>query len=191
MTFHELGGGLQYNDDQYLVQVARPAMVTDEPVYINNPSPSSPGGHSLSGQFSLDSLPPPTPFSGEPSKPHTDKSGHISSVEYTRRPQDTREGHNVISEFSGGRSSQSSSRSRSSLASTSPSEVLGACGGAPLATSDLVTSSLTSPDPDSVLRLGSALSPAEIRAAEAAERLLEQERKDGEIAKQLQVRIIK
>ena len=128
MTFHELGGGLQYNDDQYLVQVARPAMVTDEPVYMNNPSPSSPGGHSLSGQFSLDSLPPPTPFRGEPSKPHTDQSGHNSSVEYTRRPRDTREAHNVSSEFSGGRSSQSSSRSRSSLASTSPSEVLGACG---------------------------------------------------------------
>ena len=60
-----------------------------------------------------------------------------------------------------------------------------------VATSNLVTSSLTSPDPDSVLGLGSALSPAEIRAAEAAERLLEQERKDREIAKQLQVRIIK
>ena len=190
MTFHELGGGLQYNDDQYLVQVARPAMVTDEPVYMNNPSPSSPGGHSLNGQFSLDSLPPPTPFRGEPSKPHTEQSGHNSSVEYTRRPRDNREAHNVSSEFSGGRSSQSSSRSRSSLASTSPSEVLGACGGAPLSSSDLVTSSLTSPDPDSVLGLGSALSPAEIRAAEAAERLLEQERKDREIAKQLQVRII-
>ena len=173
-TFHDLGGGLQYNDDQYLVQVARPAMVTDEPVYMNNPSPSSPGGHSLNGQFSLDSLPPPTPFRGEPSKPHTEQSGHNSSVEYTRRPRDNREAHNVSSEFSGGRSSQSSSRSRSSLASTSPSEVLGACGGAPLSSSDLVTSSLTSPDPDSVLGLGSALSPAEIRAAEAAERLLEQ-----------------
>ena len=31
ITFHELGGGLQYNDEQYLVQVARPAMVMDEP----------------------------------------------------------------------------------------------------------------------------------------------------------------
>ena len=191
VTFHELGGGLQYNDDQYLVQVARPAMVRDEPVYMNNPSPGSPGGHSLGGQYSLDSLPPPTPFRGEPSKQLTEQAGHNSSAEYSRpRPRDTREAHNVSSEFSGGRSSQSSSRSRSSLASTSPSEVLGACGGAPLASSDLVTS-LTSPDPDSVLGLGSALSPAEIRAAEAAERLLDQERKDREIAKQLQVRKIK
>ena len=190
VTFHELGGGLQYNDDQYLVQMARPAMVTDEPVYMNNPSPGTSGGHSLSGQYSLASLPPPTPFRGEPSKQLTEQSGHNSSAEYTRRPRDTREAHNVSSEFSGGRSSQSSSRSRSSLASTSPSEVLGACGGAPLASSDLVTS-LTSPDPDSVLGLESALSPAEIRAAEAAERLLDQERKDREIAKQLQVRKIK
>ena len=35
--------------------------------------------------------------------------------------------------------------------------------------------------------LCSALSPAELRAAEAAERLLEQERKDLEIARRLQV----
>ena len=186
-TFHDLGGGLQYNDDQYLVQVARPAMVTDEPVYMNNPNTSGASGHSLSGQYDMDSLPPPTPFRGEPSKQYKEHSGHNSSGEYSRRPRDSREAHNISSEFSGGRSSQSSSRSRSSLASTSPSEVLGACGGAPLTSADLMTSSLASPDPDSVLGLGSALSPAEIRAAEAAERLLMQERKDMEIAKQLQV----
>lgn len=182
-TFHELGGGLQYNDDQYLVQVARPAMVTDEPVYMNNPNTSGASGHGLSGH----SVPPPTPFRGEPTKQYKEQSDHNSSSEYSRRPRDFREGHNVSSEFSGGRSSQSSSRSRSSLASTSPSEVLGACGGAPLTSGDPVTSALASPDPDSVLGLGSALSPAEIRAAEAAERLLMQERKDMEIAKQLQV----
>ena len=186
-TFHDLGGGLQYNDEQYLVQVARPAMVTDEPVYMNNPKTSVASGHSLSAHYDMDSLPPPTPFRGESSKQYKEQSDHNSSGEYSRRPRDFREGHNVSSEFSGGRSSQSSSRSRSSLASTSPSEVLGACGGAPLTSADPVTSSLASPDPDSVLGLGSALSPAEIRAAEAAERLLMQERKDMEIAKQLQV----
>ena len=29
-------GGLKYNDEQYLVKVARPAIVTSEPVYANN-----------------------------------------------------------------------------------------------------------------------------------------------------------
>ena len=38
--------------------------------------------------------------------------------------------------------------------------------------------------------LCSALSPAELRAAEAAERLLEQERKDREIARRLQVSLV-
>ena len=36
--------------------------------------------------------------------------------------------------------------------------------------------------------IGAALSPAELKAAEAAERLYDQERKDMQIAKQLQVR---
>ena len=184
LTFHDLGGGLQYNDDQYLVQVARPAMVTDEPVYMNNPNTSASSGHSVSDPYEPNDLLPPTPFRGEPSKQYKDQSGHNSSAEYPRHPRDSREAHNISSEFSGGRSSQSSSRSRSSLASTSPSEVLGACGGTPLTSADLLTST---PDPESVLGLGSALSPAEIRAAEAAERLLEQEKKDMEIAKQLQV----
>ena len=156
LSYHDLGGGLQYNDDQYQVQVARPAMITDEPVYVNNIQNDSFDDHQPSP------LMPPTPFrgGGEPSK-YLDMTGH-----------------NVSSEFSGGRSSQSSSsRSRSSMASTSPSELMGACGGAAAA----VVS------PGDVLGLGSALSPAELRAAEAAERLLEQEKKDMEIARQLQV----
>ena len=159
-------------------------MVTDEPVYMNNPNTSASSGHSVSDPYEPNDLLPPTPFRGEPSKQYKDQSGHNSSAEYPRHPRDSREAHNISSEFSGGRSSQSSSRSRSSLASTSPSEVLGACGGTPLTSADLLTST---PDPESVLGLGSALSPAEIRAAEAAERLLEQEKKDMEIAKQLQV----
>ena len=71
----------------------------------------------------------------------------------------------MSSEWSGGRSCQSGSmtQSQSSVASTTPSEMLGTCGG------------------------GSALTPAELRAAETAERLLEQERRDMEIARQLQV----
>ena len=29
-------GGIKYNDEQYLVKLARPAVVTSEPVYANN-----------------------------------------------------------------------------------------------------------------------------------------------------------
>ena len=35
-SFHDLRGGLKYNDEQYLVKLARPAVVTTEPLYANN-----------------------------------------------------------------------------------------------------------------------------------------------------------
>ena len=66
LSYHDLGGGLQYHEDQYQLQVARPALVTEEPVYINNntnitnitTSSSSPGAgaeplsHNISSEFS-------------------------------------------------------------------------------------------------------------------------------------------
>ena len=88
MSYHDLGGGLQYHEDQYQLKVARPAMVTEEPLYVNN----------------------------------------NNNVHSSLEP-----GHNISSEFSGGRSSRTSrtsSRSDSSMASTTTSEVAGACGGA-------------------------------------------------------------
>ena len=164
MSYHDMGGGIRYDDDKYLVQVARPALVTDEPLYMNNVRDTgTPDSTLLPPTHST--LLPPTPFRGESQRGEPSKFPDI---------------HNVSSEFSGGRSSQSSIRSRSSLASTTPSEVLGAVGGAPPA-------SLTPTDVQ--LGIGAALSPAELRAAEAAERLLEQERRDMEIARQLQVNI--
>ena len=35
LSFHDLQGGLQYNDEQYQVKLARLAVVTDEPLYAN------------------------------------------------------------------------------------------------------------------------------------------------------------
>ncbi len=35
-SFHDLQGGLKYNDEQYLVKTAIPAVVTAEPLYANN-----------------------------------------------------------------------------------------------------------------------------------------------------------
>jgi len=146
---------LQYNDEQYQVQMARPAQITEEPVYANNLNGETfPRGGDFSQTFVQRS------DKGEPSKMYQQR-GETS--------------HNTSSDTSGGRSSRTSSRSRSSVASTSCSD-MGACGGA---------TSLT-PDPNDILGIGAALSPAELRAAEAAERLLEQERKDMEIARQLQ-----
>ena len=182
VSYHELGGGLQYHEEQYQVQVARLAQVTEEPLYMNNV-----------GQEAARASPllPPTPFRGQGDlgQQHGEAASHSSYSDFTRDlhpdPGDLRldprdSGHNISSEFSGGRSSQSSTRSRSSLASTSPSELLGAAGG-------VAAAPRPAPAPGDVLGIGAALSPAEIRAAEAAERMLEQERKDMEIARQLQV----
>ena len=172
VSYHELGGGLQYHEEQYQVQVARLAQVTEEPLYMNNV-----------GQEAARASPllPPTPFRGQGDlgQQHGEAASHSSYSDFTRdlHPDS---GHNISSEFSGGRSSQSSTRSRSSLASTSPSELLGAAGG-------VAAAPRPAPAPGDVLGIGAALSPAEIRAAEAAERMLEQERKDMEIARQLQV----
>ena len=61
LSYHDLGGGLQYHEDQYQLQVARPALVTEEPVYNNTTSPAtspatSPGAeplsHNISSEFS-------------------------------------------------------------------------------------------------------------------------------------------
>ena len=49
LSYHDLGGGLQYHEDQYQLQVARPALVTEEPVYNNTPGPAS---HNISSEFS-------------------------------------------------------------------------------------------------------------------------------------------
>merc|ERR1719228_1730870 len=34
-SFHDLGGGLQYQDEQYLVKQARPVQLLEEPLYMN------------------------------------------------------------------------------------------------------------------------------------------------------------
>ena len=54
MSYHELGGGLQYHEDQYLLQLARPALVTEEPLYVNNNNNISPAqpSHNVSSEFS-------------------------------------------------------------------------------------------------------------------------------------------
>jgi len=153
MSYHDLGGGLQYHDEQYQVKMARPAMITEEPVYANNVSEMT-ARRDFSLCFQKGGQ------KGEPSKLPRERA---------ETPL------NTSSDTSGGRSSRTSSHSRSSLASTSYSD-MGACAG---------PSSLA-PDPSDVLGIGSALTPAELKAAEAAERLLEQEKKDMEIAKQLQ-----
>lgn len=157
MSYHELGGGLQYNDEQYLVQVARPAKITEEPVYANNLN-----GEMIAPEGYLNKAFVQSTIKGEPSKLHQGQSRGETS-------------HNTSSDTSGGRSSRTSSRSRSSVASTNCSD-MGACGGG----------ASLAPDPNDILGIGAAISPAEMRAAEAAERLLEQEKKDMEIARQLQ-----
>jgi len=157
MSYHELGGGLQYNDEQYKVQMARPAMITEEPVYANNINGDT---FAQRGHFTQ-------------TFPHRREKGEPSKTSPARG--DTNHNTSSDTSTSGGRSSRTSSRSRSSVASTSCSD-MGACGGA---------SSLT-PDPNDILGIGAALSPAELKAAEAAERLYDQERKDMQIAKQLQ-----
>ena len=93
--------------------MARPAMVTDEPLYVNNIS------NVVNDLFDPLSLVPPTPFRGEPSYTRDNR-------EVIRDTRENREsalnssrdttGHNISSEFSGGRSSQSSTRSRSRVA---------------------------------------------------------------------------
>ncbi len=35
-SFHDLNGGIRYNDEQYLVKTATPALITPEPLYANN-----------------------------------------------------------------------------------------------------------------------------------------------------------
>lgn len=154
MSYHDLGGGLQYNDEQYQVKIARPATITEEPVYANNLNGATFARRDFGPKFTQGNQ------RGEPSKMPRERA---------ETPL------NTSSDTSGGRSSRTSSRSGSSIASTSCSD-MGACGGA---------TSLT-PDPNDILGIGAALSPAELKAAEAAERLHEQERKDMEIAKQLQ-----
>jgi len=154
MSYHDLGGGLQYNDEQYQVKIARPAKITEEPVYANNLNGEMTARRDFSQKFTQGNL------RGEPSK---------APRERAETPL------NTSSDTSGGRSSRTSSQSRSSVASTSYSD-MGACAGA----------SSLSPDPNDILGIGSALSPAELRAAEAVERQYEQERKDMEVAKQLQ-----
>ena len=53
LSYHDLGGGLQYHEDQYQLQVARPALVTEEPVYNNTTSPGpEPVSHNISSEFS-------------------------------------------------------------------------------------------------------------------------------------------
>ena len=64
-SYHDLGGGLQYHEDQYQLQVAVPALVTEEPVYINNNTSTTtttttttsspraePLSHNISSEFS-------------------------------------------------------------------------------------------------------------------------------------------
>lgn len=153
MSYHDLGGGLQYHDEQYLVKMARPAKITEEPVYANNLG-------EMTARRDFSNFSQKGVQKGEPSK-------------FPRERAETP--LNTSSDTGGRSSSRTSSHSRSSVASTSYSD-MGACAGA----------ASLSPDPTDFLGIGGALSPAELKAAEAAERLLEQEKKDMEMAKQLQ-----
>ncbi len=49
-TFHDICGGIRYNDDQYLVKMARPAMIKAEPVYANG----RPEHYAVSNPFSAE-----------------------------------------------------------------------------------------------------------------------------------------
>lgn len=50
LSFHDLHGGLRYNDDQYLLKTAMPAVVKAEPLYANN----KPDYYAVSKPFPLD-----------------------------------------------------------------------------------------------------------------------------------------
>ena len=138
------------------MQVARPATVTEEPLYANNTGESGVAG--AGGWRGVGS----------------GGSGAWRGEADTE--QDKEFARVLEASLAEGRGSPSPS---SSLVSTATSDALGACGGA----------RSLSPDPAStVLGLGAAgLSQAELKAAEAAERQLEQERRDEELARQLQV----
>jgi len=69
---------LEYNDDAYKVKVARPAVVTDEPVYANNeeekimsrvPAVGQPGGHRLPPLNRLNDPEPPLPARAAAAEP--------------------------------------------------------------------------------------------------------------------------
>ena len=163
MSFHDLGGGLQYQDDAYLREVARPVNVTEEPLYMNE--------RKEVGEADL--------WGSSP----TFHIGVANSWTRGREREMLRTGleargflgetasHNTSTETAGTVTTSRTSRSSSSLASTASEQ--GACGGAAAL-------------PDDFLGPQSLLSPEELVAAEAAEREFEQGRRDEELARRLQ-----
>eukprot|EP00091_Calanus_sinicus_P007653 TRINITY_DN18821_c0_g1_i1.p1 TRINITY_DN18821_c0_g1~~TRINITY_DN18821_c0_g1_i1.p1 ORF type:complete len:230 (+),score=44.72 TRINITY_DN18821_c0_g1_i1:203-892(+) len=75
MSYHDLGGGLQYNDEQYQVKIARPATITEEPVYANNLNGETFARRNYAPKFAQGNQ------RGEPSKTPREKSRNTSKTQ--------------------------------------------------------------------------------------------------------------
>jgi len=196
VSFHDIKGGLQYHEEQYQHKLARPAMITDEPLYANN------ANHQ--GSSSRHFVPPGGPGTGAPQQSanhpnhanqafekHTDtvfaNHDRNQATAYDRNnvfallDKDTAPNVSLSTDDGEERytSTSTSSRSRSSMASNGYSEI-GACGGA-------AALPVENPEyPNDILGIRGALSESELRQARKAEELREQEQKDAEMARKLQ-----
>ena len=175
LSYHDLGGGLQYQDEEYQVQVARPAHVTEEPLYMNERREV--GEADLWGRSETFQIGGSSSWAQEKEsekellRTRLEARGFLGQGESTSHNTSTETAGTITT---GGRSTTSrTSTSRSSLASNTSD--LGACGGAAVPVV-----------PDDFLGPRSLLSPEELKAAEAAEREFEQERRDSELARRLQ-----
>jgi hypothetical protein len=162
MSYHDLGGGLQYQDEQYLVEVARPVQLTEEPLYMNERREV--GEADLWGTGPAFHL--GTAGSWTRGREREEESLRTRLEARGFLEQGEGSSHNTSTETAG------TVTTFSSAASTQGSE-LGACGGAAVR-------------PEDFLGPRSLLSPEELRGAEAAEREFEQERRDEELARRLQ-----
>ena len=175
LSYHDLGGGLQYQDEEYQVQVARPAHITEEPLYMNERREV--GEADLWGRSETFQIGGSSSWAQEKEsekellRTRLEARGFLGQGESTSHNTSTETAGTITT---GGRSTTSrTSTSRSSLASNTSD--LGACGGAAVPVV-----------PDDFLGPRSLLSPEELKAAEAAEREFEQERRDSELARRLQ-----
>ena len=175
LSYHDLGGGIQYQDEQYQVKVARPAHITEEPLYMNERREV--GEADLWGRSETFHIGTNNSWAREKEsekellRTRLEARGFLGHGESTSHNTSTETAGTVTT---GGRSTTSrTSTSRSSVASNTSD--LGACGGASVPVA-----------PDDFLGPQSLLSPEELKAAEAAEREFEQERRDSELARRLQ-----
>ena len=175
LSYHDLGGGIQYQDEEYQVKVARPAHITEEPLYMNERREV--GEADLWGRSETFQIGASNSWAREKEaekellRTRLEARGFLGHGESTSHNTSTETTGTVTT---GGRSTTSrTSTSRSSVASNTSD--LGACGGAPVPAA-----------PDDFLGPQSLLSPEELKAAEAAEREFEQERRDSELARRLQ-----